>query len=1107
MIGCGGSGQKAVRYVRDAVRRRLLHAGWDGDFPTSWQFIGIDTLTTQEDPSIPFLPANDYVSVSLQFATYANLAAALTTRFPLGSPGFKEMIGWQPNPQQVAVPLQAGAGQLRAVGRAAGVLALQNIVQKRIQKAFSDCQAGGPQLGEVSQKLGVNVPPGTPTPPPLTLIVGSMAGGTGAGIMLDMIDLIRRSHVDGAFPVMVAFTPDIFGSISTDQMTANSAAFMSEFLSAYWDDENADAALVPSTVQVGTRGPHSTFLIGRKNMDGLDLQDSKNVYRAVGEALAAVTTSAKVQTAFYNFITTNWAAHAPANQGGYGWHDALMKGALSSFGSTTLSIGRDRFREYLTKLLHRSVIEFMHSGYEQAAVGLLGAAAAKGMSADVKILELARMHKDEFLVSCGLQEAGDRHQVTERFLSADAKRAEFQHITNAMKSGLPTTANQEMSVWANQIRAQMMNADVASIARAEDEVSKAIRDWGSDLFGTVLQSVTEFSSRFSLPVVIKILEIARGELIEAAAVMKAEAAKSHLSIEQEIQRATKAAGEGGNGKVGITAGPVNNVVVAFSRAVAFKWTARVQEQLSVALEAIGSGMLSSVQSGLLQAVNRLNTLVTPQDGRPAVISSWPKNDGVVPPSFAPSPVEFYLEEYTDWPMRAKELLEKSLDGVNRHNLSSDPVQAARTMIVRGGYARKKDQTVPPFVWAETPGGGNPRWSVGVPATVTVGDEVADLSDRIDTWLQRPATQINRFLSEGLAAYLSVRDEVSGAPIADHSERLSMFRQKLQEALNQSRPLLEIDVAMNATVHPMQPESVLNVQGFPFGEGHPARPITQSVVQGFLQTPDDLDWIFSGGETESVLISSFLDYPVSPSVVTSFTQPMTQSLSRIQSPDLLRSSFWLWRRARILENFIPLPDELRKAAVRGFAIARSLGYMTATVTEANKIVNRAGVHDFPRHLLTSTNVNNVLPALLEAMVLTFADAPTEGKRAFTAYGALVDYGIGGGLVDEFELPEDMLNFLLHDRLDYQPVDTQRASAAQGHDIDTRCQNVVAYLNGNIKRYENLKVEPLKATHWRESVGAVNPTDTLSIELLDDLLAGFIQVRAAVERVRVEDVSVA
>lgn len=176
---------------------------------------------------------------------------------------------------QVSVPLQAGAGQLRAVGRSAGVLALQSIVQQRLLMAFSTCASGGPVLSEVSQRLGVTVPPGTPVPPPITIVVGSMAGGTGAGIMLDVVDLIRRSHVNGSFPVMVAFTPDIFGNVATDQMTANSAAFVSEFLSAYWDDEGSDSALVPPTVQVGTRGPHATFMVGRRNMDGLDLGNSK----------------------------------------------------------------------------------------------------------------------------------------------------------------------------------------------------------------------------------------------------------------------------------------------------------------------------------------------------------------------------------------------------------------------------------------------------------------------------------------------------------------------------------------------------------------------------------------------------------------------------------------------------------------------------------------------------------------------------------------------------------------------------------------------------------------------------------------------------------------
>ena len=144
MIGCGGSGQKAVRYVRDAVKRHLEHRGWAGDFPKSWQFLGIDTLTTQEDPSIPFLPSNDYLSVSLNFSKYQDLSQAIDAKFgyEVYPEAFKELQGWRPNPSQVKVPLKEGAGQLRAVGRIAGVLALQDIVRDRIKFAFTECEAG-----------------------------------------------------------------------------------------------------------------------------------------------------------------------------------------------------------------------------------------------------------------------------------------------------------------------------------------------------------------------------------------------------------------------------------------------------------------------------------------------------------------------------------------------------------------------------------------------------------------------------------------------------------------------------------------------------------------------------------------------------------------------------------------------------------------------------------------------------------------------------------------------------------------------------------------------------------------------------------------------------
>lgn len=81
IIGCGGSGQKTVRYVRDAVRRRLIRAGWRHEIPQAWQFLAIDRVETQEDGSIPYLPNNDYVSIASKFDNFQQLNNAIDAKF------------------------------------------------------------------------------------------------------------------------------------------------------------------------------------------------------------------------------------------------------------------------------------------------------------------------------------------------------------------------------------------------------------------------------------------------------------------------------------------------------------------------------------------------------------------------------------------------------------------------------------------------------------------------------------------------------------------------------------------------------------------------------------------------------------------------------------------------------------------------------------------------------------------------------------------------------------------------------------------------------------------------------------------------------------------
>jgi hypothetical protein len=472
---------------------------------------------------------------------------------------------------------------------------------------------------------------------------------------------------------------------------------------------------------------------------------------------------------------------------------------------------------------------------------------------------------------------------------------------------------------------------------------------------------------------------------------------------------------------------------------------------------------------------------------------------VVPASFAPSPVEFYLEPYETWPELAKELLSKSLG--EKKGLPLDPVEAARTFIIRGGFdTGGSDNTAPPLVWADGHS-AEPEWEDGHPVSIKVFDEMEILSARIDQWLNRPSTDLNHILSEGLGEYLETVHSETKAPIPNHQERLSRFREILQLALMRSRPLIELDVAMNATVHPQPLNFSLIIRGFPFGVGHPARQLTEEIIQGFLNTPESVDWAFSSSDSESVLLTSFLQYPVNPSVVTSFTKPLHNALQVFRpQPELLRSSFWQWRRARTLKEFVPLPDRLRIAAIRGFAVACATGLVTAhTKEKQNKISTESGVFLFPKDLLSEYDTSNVLPALLEAMILTFGDAFTKGKSAFDAYRALVELGTGGGSVQGFAVDGLLENILKYGNYgSVKIVDQARADAIRGNSLEERVQKVEDYLTANLRRFESLDAEPLGPRSWRNISGSVEPVDTMTKEILNDLLLAYTEVLYAVRK---------
>ena len=1097
MIGCGGSGQKAVRYIRDAVRRQLDHAGWQGDFPRSWQFIGLDTLNIQEAPGeIPTMPSSDYLSVSLDFNVYQELENALLAQHPIHSPGYKELIGWRPVAEQVVVPLKDGAGQMRAVGRIAGVVSLSTVVRPKLQEAFTECTAGGPELQLVSEQLGVPVPPGTTTPEPIVVVLGSMAGGTGAGIMLDVLDLVRRTDTSGAYPIAVIFTPDIFGIQTTDAMSANGLALLSELMSAFWDNELSDASLIPSVVPTNNRGPHATFLVGRKNLDGIDLDTSINVYRAVGEAIGSWVTSSGVQEAIWNFITVNWPQYSSANMGGYPFGEVYQPGVVSSFGSATLSIGRDRFRDYAKKLLMRELLENLYEGHLKKAPLELGKD-ADNLTESAVLNTLVELHRQDFFTDCGIaQRGGEDNQVTDRFASAELTTDELAEVKREL--GAPFGSQEwDALKWHVNLLSQANIVKKSSLGRAISGFDHEVVLWGPEVFEKILRVTSVYVGRYGLKMAAELIRAAQSELAQVSAEVSEEAAGDRRSSAGKLEEAKSALRNAGGGEIGFEAAPVRAAFDHLAKAVTSEWRATRRERTADAMENLANQVLAPLAALTDQAHGRVHEMVNSIGGEPALIDTWPKYLGGIPQIFLPSPLEFFLEDVDTWPGMLEDLLSDAMEITLEHDdptvsyQPSNSVDATRYLLNVGDFAADQDTRVPPIVWATTYGAGSPQWSPGGNPQIEIAVTHDEVEKRVNAWMNRPATKIARTLNEGLRDYLASIDS-NGQPVADHMARLQTFKRKLNEARNQSKPLLEIDTPLNAVIHSAHPQlGVLPlVQGFPFPVGHPARDLVNQVVGG----NEGIDR-FTDRETESVLISSFIEYPVHPMVVSSFTQPLATVIQNMGGSEAqLRGAFWLWRRTKVIRDFAPLPDEIRRSIIRGFAVARMLGYVTADPSQPITISSKTGPLTFPFPLLTDVSQDNILPALIESFSMCYAEVATKGISSFNAYHRLFDLGEGTGHM--YVLADDARTFVDTGKLPLQPVDNARYESAGGATEEERSANLEEYLEANIARFKTLARLPFTGQENRDQFGTVHPEDTLTIELLDELLDAYEEVLTSI-----------
>lgn len=1022
VIGCGGSGGKVIASLRRTLEIQLQNSDWDEGIPDAWQLIYVDTPEGQEVDYTygPAVPASDYVSLAQGMNQYRGVDSSVMNA--VGAEGISRFVGWRPSPA-APVPITLGAGQWRAIGRVAAFNGLP-VVGARITAALGKISAGRSQLRRLGAKLGHGDEPVMETP--FVILVSSMAGGTGAGIFLDVADVVRA--IDAGLYQQVAgvlFTAEVFRHVgNAPGVEPNTLAALSELMNTYHGIEKEyDPLYKRLQVNVqkksqGRNGINYPFIVGMSTLGGRQLENISDAYRAVSETLAATMLSPEVQSDLLAHLVTNWHNEQQDNQTAWKFGNSALddgfiteSGVVSSFGSARLSVGVARFSEYARTRLARQVIEYLADGYIDHGRNLMNdPQATPEQITDFFVADLGI----KFIEDCGLRElndAVDDGEHHDQVLEAILPNAEIEDLWRSwwqtMSGELAAAGgSRPTSMWTQQITELVPRRVGAFKSGIEARIVSGETALMSTLPRRVLTQVSQYMAQYGVPVTLALLQYAMAHVTDASGQLKTEAA-SQRSLGSRYMDQIAAAWQGiparqdlpsSHEKVREATRRGSSIGLREAQALHREHTAqllnRFHDQVLVKLE---------------QQLRQIQGQLAGNEARVAV-RKWPVGDGV-PTMFAPPPLETCLVDPVTWPDLFSRLLRETAADESGARGTTDEV--VRRIVGGGGFSFERDGqpvTVPPALDLEE------DWSGG-PIRLKLALSVDDIEERSRVWLMRRGTVFGDFLRQKLGSYLSPVGP-GGVPVVDFQSRLDRFRDGLQRTLDLSTPLVDIDQGMLLKIHPgtkMKNGNLtkLIAQPLPFRSG-PAYDAAYRIFEALPGDPkqigERLKTFFTDAseDQEGVLYVSRLFGAVHPAAITSLTRPIQASWNNVRNNSSGVGLYWQNRRARRLDDFVPVAPSVLDQMIAGWFVGRLLGRISDPNPETGFSIGYPGdigpkVARFPWPLLSSGSMSisssahrdQWLPALLESIGLGYMLLATE-PNILEGYDQMYLLGTGEAL---------------------------------------------------------------------------------------------------------------
>lgn len=983
-IGCGGSGGMTLRYAMDQIRADLKARTGRDVVPQKWQFVHIDAPATEEGLGRGQLRVvTDYNSGARVVGSYQSLSSALsyenlndalmqTAASKSGGPNrLSEAVKiGSTAPRYVGrldqlnqVPLTDGAGAVRLLGR---TLVLNRIgeVVKAIRNAHqrmngNDAAQEGADIADKCPELALD-PNNTANAQTMIFISGSMAGGTGASILLD-VALAAKAAIPNSQTSVFGFMPDTFTNLAvgiTANHTGNSIAMATELM-AFMATSTArsvqeDRALFETLGIAGNVGGGNNAPIDRFYPIGLaqgtggvvshQNADPSSVYRRCGRGLARLVMSTKAFNDYISYTLAN-PRQQPVDPQFLGWGSDDRRSPWASFGYASLSMGRDRFREYAAQRVARVAVDTLVSGH---------ATPDDPTPADQQL----RRRVDVRLATC-LQDIGvpyfddsqgniDRPTLAKGWLSqviSDMVQPLVQDFRGRLAKHIPALVGDDTAQtreWLTRIglvnRDATVRADFDAISRDLDvEVRQKLIPFVAGLQERILDvvrcGIADFGLDYGQELIQRIagdsLKPLQGELTGLGRYTTGFNLEMPTlnSVHQQLQV---------NGRAKVLAGLGQVTQTAVDQGIASQLQNNIAGMAATRLADVMASMLTDFLKPLRDELNvellqlRNARKLQPKNTGVEVFytdyyQNWPE-EGRVPSRFEQAHNEEVLTAPKDFPQIYQTQLRRQFDR------EPDWQSAQKHFVVatitgqwdtRGGEQAPNDLLTVTRSWK--PSALAEPGEESQAAKFSLRTTTKNIVDRALKYIDRKDGAFHGFISQDINGFLT--DATANS--VETSDREKLVIDKFMTVMNRAQPMVAVDKNIAASVH-MNVDGIfrnLSFSNIPFMATPLGTQILNLVQQRAEFTPQTISQleqqVEEGQPTKGVTrVDVFGSYEIyQPVVYSSLFKPLRDAW---HAKNAQHNEMTFGRRTRTLTGFSIFSDAERQALIRGWLIGRQMG---------------------------------------------------------------------------------------------------------------------------------------------------------------------------------------